>query len=276
MFDPLLQFELTMFTFWSKYDYILYSANEPLNLDWLRVIVIIPLLSSLSILLLTGTVLLTLISIVVETFKNRTPKYNLVRYVVYESMDLVKTMMLQNLSLKKTLYFPFYFFLFWAVILCNIIGLIPSVFTTTSAFGCTLALALTHYIALNYIGVYVNKWESFRILLPSGVPVFIMPVLILIELISYLAKVFSLSIRLFANMMSGHALIDIISVFASLLLCVKLSDEFHLQLLHNFFGLFPWTIITVVFMLEVLIASLQAYVFMVLNLIYMNDILSDH
>jgi F-type H+-transporting ATPase subunit a len=104
--------------------------------------------------------------------------------------------------------------------------------------------------------------------LPSGAPFAIAPFLIFIEAVSYIARVLSLSIRLFANMMSGHALLKILIGFSWTLLT---SGSLLIAL-----SLFPWLIVTVVMFLELLIAFLQAYVFAILVTIYINDILTFH
>jgi ATP synthase subunit 6 len=139
----------------------------------------------------------------------------------------------------------------------------------TSSFIVTLFLAATHFIGINIIGSYKQSWQFLNLFLPSGVPLFIAPFLILIEVISYFAKVLSLSIRLFANMMSGHALLKILIGF-SWVLCSTFSPVF------IGLGLFPWIIVTLILFLEALIAFLQAYVFVVLIAIYLNDVTSSH
>jgi len=132
----------------------------------------------------------------------------------------------------------------------------------------TFFLALGHFIGINIIGIMEQKWEIQNLFLPSGVPIFIAPFLVIIEFISYIAKVFSLSIRLFANMMSGHALLKILIGFSWALL----SSGSALILL----SIFPWIIVTAIMFLEMLIAFLQAYVFIILLSIYINDVLSSH
>jgi ATP synthase subunit 6 len=98
--------------------------------------------------------------------------------------------------------------------MANMVGLIPYSFTATSSFVITFFLALSYFIGINIISVFKNKWTTPNLFLPSGVPLAIAPFLILIEMVSYFAKVFSLSIRLFANMMSGHALLKILIGFS--------------------------------------------------------------
>ncbi len=160
------------------------------------------------------------------------------------------------------------FFLFFFILVANLVGLIPYSFTITSSFMVTFYIALSHFIGINLIGLFEHKWKLSNLLLPSGVPLMIAPFLILIELVSYIAKVLSLSIRLFANMMSGHALLKILIGFAWGLLTAGS--------IYTLIAIVPWAIVTVIMFLEALIAFLQAYVFTILITIYINDVLVEH
>jgi len=106
------------------------------------------------------------------------------------------------------------FYLFITIFLSNLIGLIPYSFTPTSSFIMTFFLALGHFIGINFIAATQTRWETVNFFLPSGIPTVGAPFLVLIEFISYVARVFSLSTRLFANMMSGHALLKILASFS--------------------------------------------------------------
>jgi F-type H+-transporting ATPase subunit a len=160
------------------------------------------------------------------------------------------------------------FFLFCYILLANMVGLIPYSFTPTSSFVITFFLALSYFIGINILSIFKNEWKTPNLFLPSGVPLAIAPFLILIEIVSYLAKVFSLSIRLFANMMSGHALLKILIGFA--------WDLLMAGALFSLLAILPWILVTVIMFLEALIAFLQAYVFTVLVTIYVNDALVQH
>jgi len=181
---------------------------------------------------------------------------------------LVKSMIKRNTILKRYQYFSILLFLFMFIFISNLVGLIPYSFTVTSSFVVTFFLALTHFIGINIIAIVERKWEFANMFLPSGVPIFIAPILVPIEFISYIARVFSLSIRLFANMMSGHALLKILIGFSWTLLG---SGAVYIGL-----SIFPWIIVTMIMVLELLIAFLQAYVFVILIAIYINDILASH
>jgi ATP synthase subunit 6 len=197
--------------------------------------------------------------------------FNAWEFLLIEAYALVKSIIKSNTSLKRNQYFSLFFFLFCYILIANIVGLIPYSFTVTSSFVVTFFLALSYFIGINIISIFKTKWAITQLFLPSGVPLVIAPFLILIEIVSYFAKVFSLSIRLFANMMSGHALLKILIGFAwDILMAGAVFSIFNL-----FFSL-PWILVTIILFLEALIAFLQAYVFTVLVTIYVNDALAEH
>jgi len=208
------------------------------------------------------------ICITAENTKLAKKKTNPVAFSLNLLEKITKTILRTNTNLERQEYYAGLYFAFFFIFIANIFGLIPFSFTLTSSFIITFFLAATHFIAINIISVYKDGWKFFSLFLPSGVPIFIAPFLVLIELISYIAKVFSLSIRLFANMMSGHALLKILIGFSWAMLT-------HGGILFGV-AILPWAIVTVIFFLELLIAFLQAYVFVVLLAIYINDIFSAH
>ena len=126
--------------------------------------------------------------------------------------------MKENLYIRKQQYFVVLFYLFFTILLANLFGMVPYSFTITSSFVVTFFLAMTHFVAINHLAAVKHKWQVADLFLPSGAPLAIAPFLILIEAVSYIARVFSLSIRLFANMMSGHALLKILIGFSWALL----------------------------------------------------------
>ena len=123
-------------------------------------------------------------------------------------------MIQQNIGERGLAFFPFILFLFMFILLSNLVGMVPYSFTITSHILVTFPLALTLFIGINIIAVRIHKLEFLGFFLPSGAPLAFAPLFIAIEIMSYLSRVFSLSIRLFANMMSGHALLKIIAGFA--------------------------------------------------------------
>lgn len=194
-----------------------------------------------------------------------TNNYDFALRVLYQ---LVRSIVKENLYIRKQQYFVVLFYLFFTILLANLFGMVPYSFTITSSFIVTFFLAMTHFVAINHLAAVKHKWQVADLFLPSGAPLLIAPFLIFIEAVSYVARVFSLSIRLFANMMSGHALLKILIGFSWALL----TSGSVMVLLAGF----PWVIVTAIMFLELLIAFLQAYVFTILITLYINDVLNMH
>lgn len=161
-------------------------------------------------------------------------------------------------------YIPFLIYTFFFILFSNILGLTPFGFTNTSFLLQTFILSSSFLIALTIFGIGVQGGHFFEHFVPKGVPKALIPMLVVIEVISYVAKAFSLAIRLFANMMSGHTLLNILSSFS-----IKLSK------ISFIVGLVPFIIVLAISFLEVGISFLQAYVFMVLLTLYFNDSFAD-
>lgn len=196
---------------------------------------------------------------------NLTNNYDFIIKNIYQ---LVQSMVKENLYIRKQQYFAVLFYLFTTLLLANLIGLLPYSFTVTSSFVVTLFISLMHFVGVNIIGASQHGWELNNLFLPSGAPLMIMPFLVFIEAVSYIARVLSLSIRLFANMMSGHALLKILIGFSWALLT---SGSLMILI-----SVFPWAIVTAVMFLELLIAFLQSYVFTILITLYIGDVLTFH
>jgi len=189
--------------------------------------------------------------------------------LIKESMYEVTSNMIQdNLGKKGESYFPFIFTLHVLLLTCNLVGMVPYSFTVTSHIIFTFSLALSIFIGINVIGFQTHGIRFFALFLPRGVPLFIVPLLVTIEFISYIIKFFTLSIRLFANMTSGHTLLKIVASFAWMMLSAGgLLAVFHI---------IPLGLLLALIGLELGIAGLQAYVFTLLTCIYLNDVLDMH
>jgi ATP synthase subunit 6 len=183
--------------------------------------------------------------------------------VLEEIFLFTKTLVEKNIGSQSLEYFPFIFFLFSFLTISNLIGMIPYSFTITSHIFITFSLALTLFIGINIIAIKKHKLHFLGFFLPNGIHIALAPLLVPIEIASYLSRVFSLSIRLFANMMSGHTLLKIIAGFAWTMLSFG-GIWYFLQL-------FPLIIIVAVTILELGIAILQAYVFTILICLYLNS-----
>jgi ATP synthase subunit 6 len=173
-----------------------------------------------------------------------------------------------NIDKKGKHFVPLIFVLFFFILLCNLIGMVPYSFTVTSHLIITFTLALTLYIGFNIIGIKKHKIHFLNLFLPSGSSIFLVPLLVPIELVSYSFRVISVPVRLFANMMSGHILLKVIAGFAWSMLNVN-SFIF----LAHFVPLILLIILTG---LEFGVALIQAYVFTILTCMYINDALNLH
>lgn len=182
--------------------------------------------------------------------------------------EITSSMVQDNLGRKGEVYFPFIFTLHILLLTCNLIGMVPYSFTVTSHIVFTFGLSLSIFIGINIIGIQTHGTKFFSLFLPRGVPLVIVPLLVTIEFVSYIIKVFTLSIRLFANMTSGHTLLKIIAGFAWTMLSTGG--------LLAFFHIIPLGLLIALIGLEFGIASLQAYVFTLLTCIYLNDVLDMH
>ena len=154
-------------------------------------------------------------------------------------------------------YFPFVFSIFMFVLIGNMVGMIPYQFTFTSHIIVTFALATVVFIGVTIRGFVNHGIRFFTFFYIPGVPFYMHPLLIPIEVISYLSRPISLSVRLFANMLAGHTLLKVFAGFV-------VSMPF-------FTGVLPLTFIVALTGLEILIAFLQAYVFAILTCLYIND-----
>lgn len=158
---------------------------------------------------------------------------------------------------------PFFIYcanLFFFILFSNLIGLIPSSFTLTSHILLTFMLGFSSVVGLTILGFVKQKLHFLNLFVPRGVPAALLPLLVVIEIVSYISRGFSLSIRLFANLMSGHSLLHILLFFTTKLVKV-----------HYIIGLVTLALISAIFLLELGIAFLQAYVFVVLVSIYLKD-----
>ena len=160
-------------------------------------------------------------------------------------------------------FFPFVFTLFIFVLLANLIGLIPFSFTVTSQLVVTAALALTVFFLVVGYGFYKHGLHFLRLFVPKGVPSYILPAIVVIEVLSFLTRPLSHSVRLFANMLAGHITLQVFAAFIIMLAGFGVLGWFGAVL--------PFVMVVVLFALELLVAILQAYVFAILTCIYLND-----
>ena len=163
---------------------------------------------------------------------------------------------------KAKPYFSFIFSLFMFVLFCNMFGMIPYTFTVTSHIIVTFMLASFIFIGVTIIGFIKHGFGYLKLFVPSGVPMVLLPLIVVIEIISYLSRPISLSVRLFANMMAGHTMMKVFGGFVVSLGIIG--------------GWLPLSFSVALTGLEILVAFLQAYVFAILTCIYLNDALNLH
>jgi len=180
----------------------------------------------------------------------------------------VRDLIRDNVGPAGARYFPYIFSLFIFILLANVVGLVPYSFTITSHLLVTFCLALSSFIAINFIGIKKHGWHMLSLFLPPGSSLALAILLVPIEFISYIFRPISLSVRLFANMMAGHTLLKVIAGFA----WVMTTLGFGLWLAH----FIPIAILTILMGLELAVAIIQAYVFTILICIYLNDAIHLH
>jgi F-type H+-transporting ATPase subunit a len=178
------------------------------------------------------------------------------------SYEFVANMVRENTGTEGMKYFPFIFTLFIFVLTLNMLGLVPYSFTVTSHIIVTFALALMVFLFVVIVGFARNGIGFLKLFVPSGVPLWLLPLITLLEFFSFLIRPISLSVRLFANMMAGHLMLK---VFAAFVVALGLAV-----------GWAPLLFMVAFTALEVLVAFLQAFVFAVLTCIYLNDALHVH
>jgi F-type H+-transporting ATPase subunit a len=177
------------------------------------------------------------------------------------SYEFVADMVDTNAGHGAEPFFPFVFTLFMFILTSNLLGLIPYSFTVTSHIIVTFALALLVFVGVTIVGIMKHGTHFLRLFVPTGVPAVLLLLLVPIELLSYFIRPFTLSIRLFANMLAGHTMLAIFGGFAASI---------------GFLAIFPLAINIALVGLELLVAALQAYVFAILTCLYLRDALHLH
>jgi F-type H+-transporting ATPase subunit a len=179
------------------------------------------------------------------------------------SYEFVANMLRESAGKEGMKFFPFVFSIFMFVLFLNVMGLVPYFFTVTSHIVITAALAVTVILTVIIYGFYRNGLKFFGLFVPQGVPGVLLPLVVSIEVLSFLSRPVSLSVRLFANMLAGHITLK---VFASFIIMLSAF---------GFFGwvgaILPFGMTVALTALEVLVAFLQAYVFAILTCMYLND-----
>jgi len=182
--------------------------------------------------------------------------------------EFTYNMCVETIGPEGRRFFPFVFTLFLFILVGNLLGVFPYFFTFTSHIAVTLALTLAVVIMTTLVGLIIHKLHFFSYFVPQGVPKALLPLLVPIEVLSYLSRVISLSVRLFANMMAGHVMLEVFGAFV-----IMLGSAGLLGLLPAGLAL---GVNTILIGFELLVAVLQAYVFAILTCIYLHDAVHLH
>ena len=166
---------------------------------------------------------------------------------------------------KGMRFFPMVFCLFMFILICNLVGLLPYSFTVTSHIIVTATMALAVFLTVVVVGIYEHGFGFFKLFVPSGVPIYILPLVVAIEVLSFLTRPLSHSVRLFANMLAGHITLNVFGGFVVMLLGAGLGVKA--------LAVLPFAMTIAIYALELLVAVLQAYVFAMLTCMYLNDAL---
>lgn len=176
--------------------------------------------------------------------------------------NLILKQMIEVLTNKGLKYMPLLYSFFYFILINNLISILPYSYCVTSQIILTLTLSLIVWFGVTFLGFSIHGFHFLSLFVPHNIPLFILPLIVLIEIISYFARIFSLAIRLAANLLSGHSLLFIVSSFG--------------WKLHFIFLLFPLLFLFFLFALEFGVAFIQAAVFTLLTATYIKDALFLH
>ncbi len=179
------------------------------------------------------------------------------------SYEFVADMLRETAGEHGMKFFPLVFTIFMFVFISNVVGIIPYTFTVASHLIVTVALALLVFLTVIIYGLYKNGLGFFKLFVPSGVPKALLPLIVGIEIISFLSRPVSHSVRLFANMLGGHITLKVFAGFVTMLGAFGIVGVAGAVL--------PLALTVALTALELLVAALQAYVFAILTCIYLND-----
>jgi F-type H+-transporting ATPase subunit a len=180
------------------------------------------------------------------------------------SYEFVATTIRSTAGSEGMKFFPLVFSLFMFILVANIVGLIPYTFTVTSHIIITVSLAMLVFLTVVIYGFWKNGLHFFKLFVPSGIPIFILPLVVFIEVFSFFLRPISHSVRLFANMLAGHIALKVFASFIPLLAA-------GIGVVGGILGVLPLGMVVALTALELLVAFLQAYVFTILTCIYLND-----
>ena len=184
------------------------------------------------------------------------------------SFASIHSMVRSQIGSANERYLPFIYSLFFFILISNLVSNVPYSYSLTTSLIVSLGLSFTIFIGVTILGLYRHQINFFSYFIPAGTPLGLVPLLVLIEFISYLARAFSLGVRLFANLTAGHTLLKILSGL--------LSQLFTSGILMFFITLIPFAIFVALCGLEIAVSVIQAYVFCILTCSYLKDAIDLH
>jgi F-type H+-transporting ATPase subunit a len=218
-------------------------------------------LTNSALYMMAATVLITAFLLAATSRRELVP--NRLQTLAEVSYEFVADMVRSTAGPEGMRFFPLVFTLFMFILMLNLFGMIPYGFTVTSHIVITASFALLVFLTVLVYGIWKHGLRFFRLFVPSGVPWYILPMIVFIEVLSFLSRPISHSVRLFANMLAGHITLKVFAGFVTMLAGV------------GFIGwlgaLIPLALTIALTALEFLVAFLQAYVFAILTCIYLND-----
>lgn len=180
------------------------------------------------------------------------------------SYEFIANMVKDTTGPEAMKFFPFVFTIFFFILFANLMGMLPYGFTTTSHLAVTATLAIGTILLVMIAGIWKNGLKWFKIFVPSGLPIFMVPLIAIIEVISFLSRPITLAVRLFGNMTAGHIMLKLFATFAAFLVAkggVAIGA-----------AIVPLLGTMAIVALEFLVAGLQAFVFAILTCVYLNDV----
>lgn len=238
--DPIKQFEVK-----KLYDINLFGMDASFTNSALSMVVGVALVSAFMIFAVRGRALVP----------------SRMQSIAEQAYEFIHNMVRDNIGRDGMKLFPFVFTLFMFIFACNMLGMFTGFFTATSNLAVTVGLALLVFSLVLIIGFAKNGLGFFKLFVPSGVPIVILPLVSAIEVISFLSRPVSHSVRLFANMLAGHIVLKVFAGFVVMLLGGGLG----------FLAIFPLAMALGLTALEFLVAFVQAYVFAMLTCMYLHD-----
>jgi F-type H+-transporting ATPase subunit a len=184
------------------------------------------------------------------------------------SFSSIQSVVREQMGSRNEIYFPFIYSLFFFILFGNLVSNVPYSFAITSSVIVAIGFSVTIFLGVTILGLYIHKLHFFSFFIPSGTPLAMVPLLSLIEIVSYLARAITLGIRLFANLFAGHSLLKILSTF--------LFQMFSSGLIMAIVTLIPFGMFLAIIGLEIAVSFIQAYVFVLLTCSYIKDSIDLH